>query len=276
MAEFFYMPWHCRAFRSDTEHLNAQGCGAYALLLMVAWDSPMCRLPDSDKKLAKWARVNARTWQKLKPEVMAFWNLEDGFWMQKRQQKEFIDAQDRAAKRRANGALGGRPKALKNIETEKPDGSYSDNQTETRAKASKVIDKPKKDNTASPSTATAQGGLAENDDLASQMADQSKRWMVSMDDAGARLWLNTLRQAYGQKAVAESYGQLKGEMLAGSVISHPLKAWSVIARRFASEATAPERLSARDKKLQATRDAREVARRMFSEDQPAQGTMHRE
>ncbi len=58
------------------------------MLLMVAWRSSECHLPDEDEKLARWARVDRRTWLRIKPTVMGFWILRDGFWTQKRLSSE--------------------------------------------------------------------------------------------------------------------------------------------------------------------------------------------
>lgn len=84
MSSFPSLPLFTDAFIADTGHLSAQQTGAYMMLLMMAWRSPECRLPDDDDKLARWARVDRRTWLKIKPAVMEFWTLADGFWAQKR------------------------------------------------------------------------------------------------------------------------------------------------------------------------------------------------
>lgn len=80
MSSFPSLPLFTDAFIADTGHLSAQQTGAYMMLLMMAWRSPECRLPDDDDKLARWARVDRRTWLKIKPAVMEFWSLADGFW----------------------------------------------------------------------------------------------------------------------------------------------------------------------------------------------------
>ena len=72
MSRFPSLPLFTDAFLADTGHLTAQETGAYLLLIMMAWRLPGCRLPDDDAKLARWARVDARTWRHLKPVVMSF------------------------------------------------------------------------------------------------------------------------------------------------------------------------------------------------------------
>jgi uncharacterized protein YdaU (DUF1376 family) len=124
MSAYPSLPLFTDAFLADTGHLSAQETGAYLLLLMVAWRNEGCRLPDMDEDLAAWARVDMRTWKRLKPRIMErFWTLADGFWTQKRLTKERDIVSKRAAVARENGARGGRPKSLENDETENPAGS---------------------------------------------------------------------------------------------------------------------------------------------------------
>jgi uncharacterized protein YdaU (DUF1376 family) len=123
MSSFPSLPLFTDAFIADTGHLSAQQTGAYMMLLMMAWRSPECRLPDDDDKLARWARVDRRTWLKIKPAVMEFWTLADGFWAQKRLSKERDVVSKRAEVARENGKQGGRPKSLENNDAGNPAGS---------------------------------------------------------------------------------------------------------------------------------------------------------
>ncbi|MBA9067191.1 uncharacterized protein YdaU (DUF1376 family) [Methylobacterium sp. RAS18] len=125
MSAFPSLPLFTDAFIADTGHLNAQQTGAYLMLLMVAWRSPECRLPDDDDKLARWARVDRRTWSRVKPAVMEFWTLRDGFWTQKRLTQERDIVSKRADAARLNGKHGGRPKSLENNDPDNPTGSDS-------------------------------------------------------------------------------------------------------------------------------------------------------
>ncbi|PZM07599.1 YdaU family protein [Rhizobium tubonense] len=138
MAEHPTMPLHTDSYLADTTHLNAQEHGAYLLLLMVAWRSAGLHLPDDDKLLARYAKVDPRTWAHLKAVIMSFWELSDGFWTQKKQQKVWDDVSKRVNANRANGPLGGRPKSLKTHKTGKPIGSENETQknpTKTKAKS---------------------------------------------------------------------------------------------------------------------------------------------
>lgn len=129
MTEFPSLPLFTDAYLADTRHLTAQEHGAYLLLLMMAWRSPDCRLPDDDAKLAKWASVDARTWSRIKPTIMEFWTPESGTWTQRRLAKEREFVSKRAEVARENGKQGGRPKSLKNKPPENPTGSARVTQT---------------------------------------------------------------------------------------------------------------------------------------------------
>lgn len=124
MAAFPALPLWTDAFLADTGHLDGRESGAYLLLLIIAWRRPDCDLPDDDDKLARWARVDRRTWKRMKPVVMDFWTLNDGLWTQKRLTAERAGVSKRADVSRANGMKGGRSNALKTNETANPVGSF--------------------------------------------------------------------------------------------------------------------------------------------------------
>jgi len=121
MSRFPSLPLFTDAFIADTQHLDARETGAYLMLLMMAWRSPECRLPDDDKLLARCARMDGRGWRHCKPKVMQFWDLEEGFYTQKRLRKEYeyvrksaaVSRESMYANRRTNRAA----KSLKNNET---------------------------------------------------------------------------------------------------------------------------------------------------------------
>jgi uncharacterized protein YdaU (DUF1376 family) len=123
MSKFPSLPLFTDAFIADTGHLSAAETGAYLLLLMMAWRSPGCRLPDDDAKLARWARVDPRAWRRMKPTVMDFWVLAEGFWTQKRLLSEHEKVCKHAESARQNGKHGGRPKSLKHNGRDNPAGS---------------------------------------------------------------------------------------------------------------------------------------------------------
>jgi uncharacterized protein YdaU (DUF1376 family) len=128
MSSFPSLPLFTDAFLADTGHLSAQETGAYVLLLMMAWRLPECRIPNDDAKLSRWARMDRRTWLRVKPVVMEFWTLQDGFWTQKRLSKERDVVSKRAEVARQNGKHGGRPKSLENNGPAHPTSSVRDTQ----------------------------------------------------------------------------------------------------------------------------------------------------
>ena len=132
MSRFPSLPLFTDAFIADTQHLDARETGAYLMLLMMAWRSPECRLPDDDKLLARWARMDGRGWRHCKPKVMQFWDLEEGFYTQKRLRKEYDYVRKSAAVSRTNMyayRLKNRAaKSLKNNEVgQKPEVQHSYN-----------------------------------------------------------------------------------------------------------------------------------------------------
>jgi uncharacterized protein YdaU (DUF1376 family) len=100
MADFPCLPFWTDAYLADTNHLTTEEHGAYLLLLIEAWRSPDCSLPDDDALLARHAGLSPAKWKASKPIIMAFWKLDGrrGRWFQKRLRKE---RQKVAQKRRA-------------------------------------------------------------------------------------------------------------------------------------------------------------------------------
>lgn len=98
MAELPSMSYYGDAYMADTRHLTLAEHGAYHLLLLIAWRSPNCALPDDDKRIAQMLGVGVPKWLRIKPAVMDFWQLGPHGWQQKRQLKEFKNAQEKRAK----------------------------------------------------------------------------------------------------------------------------------------------------------------------------------
>lgn len=82
------MPLFGDAYMADTRHLTLEEHGAYLSLLMIAWRSEDCRLPDNDRRLAQMLGITTKRWAKLKPTIMAFWTMTDAGWEQGRLLKE--------------------------------------------------------------------------------------------------------------------------------------------------------------------------------------------
>ncbi len=114
MAEFPALPLFTDAFIADTSHLTALQTGAYLMLLMVAWRTSDCCLPDDDRLLARYSRMDFRAWKTHKDVIMSFWNKnENGRYYQRRLRDERKYVEDK----RNKNVSAGRASALKRHET---------------------------------------------------------------------------------------------------------------------------------------------------------------
>lgn len=109
MAEFPALPLWTDAYLGDTTHLNVTEHGAYLLLMVTAWRTATCSLPDNDKLLARYARCELRQWKKLRPIIEPFFTVTDGQWRQGR----LTDEREACFERREKAAANGRASALK-------------------------------------------------------------------------------------------------------------------------------------------------------------------
>lgn len=117
MADFPALPLWTDAYIADTQHLTNEEHGVYLQLLMFAWRTPTCSLPDDDKRLAIMVGVTPRIWARLKPTVMAFWSLEKGQWKQKKLTRERKYVERMQEQKRAAGIASAKAKSLKSKET---------------------------------------------------------------------------------------------------------------------------------------------------------------
>ena len=119
MAEFPNLPLWTDSFLADTTHLDAKETGAYLMLIISAWRSHDCGIPNDDKKLARMARCSLREWRNIKDDVLSFWHLKDNKFYQKKLLKVRSDvtAKSEKAKHAAQS------KWLKNKETGNADAS---------------------------------------------------------------------------------------------------------------------------------------------------------
>lgn len=110
MAEYPSLPLFTDAFLSDTLHLTAAQIGAYMMMLMSAWRSPDCTIPNDDTFLARICRMDKRTWLSNKSTLLAFWHeTSDAKLFQKRLKDERKYVGDLSNK----NAKAGRASALK-------------------------------------------------------------------------------------------------------------------------------------------------------------------
>jgi uncharacterized protein YdaU (DUF1376 family) len=117
MAQFPQLPLFTDAYLADTRHLNAAQHGAYLLLLMMAWRTPDCAIPDDDATLARWASMDLRTWKNTRSVILAFWQpftTPDG--QQKWRQLRLLDERKRAEFMQSKNVAAGKISALKRKE----------------------------------------------------------------------------------------------------------------------------------------------------------------
>jgi uncharacterized protein YdaU (DUF1376 family) len=111
MAEFPALPLWTDAYLGDTTHLTTIEHGAYLLLLMTAWRTRDCTLPDDDKLLARFARCTLGQWTRLRPVLEPFFVVENGRWRQSR----LTDEASAVRQRKDKAAQAGRASALKRL-----------------------------------------------------------------------------------------------------------------------------------------------------------------
>jgi uncharacterized protein YdaU (DUF1376 family) len=108
MAEFPALPLWTDAYLGDTTHLSTIEHGAYLLLLMTAWRTNGCSLPDDDRLLARYARLSGQQWKRMRPVIEDFFVVRSGRWRQPRLTderdtvKRFSESQSRKGKRGAD------------------------------------------------------------------------------------------------------------------------------------------------------------------------------
>ena len=103
MADFPYLPLWTDAYLADTQHLTNEEHGVYLRLLMVAWRSPDCSLPNDDKRLRTIVSMSADEWASIRDEIMGFFTVDGDQIYQKRlvQERHIREA------RRDAGSKGG-------------------------------------------------------------------------------------------------------------------------------------------------------------------------
>lgn len=116
MAEFPALPLFTDAYIADTAHLTNEEHGVYLRLLMFAWRTKTCSLPDDDARLALMVGVTKGKWAKIKPQIMSFWDMSDDGWKQKKlsSQRDFVE-KNREQKRIA-GKASARAKSLQSLD----------------------------------------------------------------------------------------------------------------------------------------------------------------
>lgn len=127
MSKLPYMPMLVDAMLGDTLTLSTEAFGAYNLILFATWRNNSSPFPDDDSVLARVCRMSLHKWKKTRPALEPFFDLSTSHWVQKRLEKEWKLATDRASRARENGSKGGRPAAQKPKPKVNPPGSQNGN-----------------------------------------------------------------------------------------------------------------------------------------------------
>ena len=88
-----WMPIFIGDYLSATSRLTTQQHGAYFLLLMDYWKNG--RPPDDDEVLAQITKMTPDAWSNARRILLAYFQIENGHWVQKRIEKELLDSKTR-------------------------------------------------------------------------------------------------------------------------------------------------------------------------------------
>ena len=92
MSKAPYMKFWVADYIGDTHFLTLQEHGAYLRLLIEAWSTPSCSLPDDPAWIRRRLGITAEEFNEyVKPVIAEFWTKEDHRIYQKRQREEFED-----------------------------------------------------------------------------------------------------------------------------------------------------------------------------------------
>lgn len=114
MSQAPAMPVFTDALIGDTTHLDTEEFGAYFLILCATWRNNGMPLIDDDARLARICRVGAGRWRtKLRPILMAFFDISSGNWVQKKLEKQWGFATKNREQQREKGKRSAAVKLLK-------------------------------------------------------------------------------------------------------------------------------------------------------------------
>jgi uncharacterized protein YdaU (DUF1376 family) len=112
MSELPFIPLYISDYLADTTHLTPEEHGAYMLLILVMWKSDG-KLENDDAKLSRIVRLTPSKWRRIKPTIMSFFVIENGFISKNRMTKDIEKAKNLVNKRSEAGKRGGEAKSLK-------------------------------------------------------------------------------------------------------------------------------------------------------------------
>lgn len=101
MAKYPGMTLWTDAYLGDTQDLSLEEHGAYLMMLMIAWRSPDCKLPDDDLRLARMLRISLDRWRhKIRPVMERYWKSDGEHLVQKRLKVERARTEEKTKKRK--------------------------------------------------------------------------------------------------------------------------------------------------------------------------------
>jgi uncharacterized protein YdaU (DUF1376 family) len=109
-----WMPIFIGDYLSATSRLTTQQHGAYFLLLMDYWKNG--RPPDDDEVLAQITKMTPDAWSNARRILLAYFQIENGHWVQKRIEKELIDSKTRKETAVAKAKAGASARWKKEID----------------------------------------------------------------------------------------------------------------------------------------------------------------
>src|ERR1700742_4987354 len=115
MAEFPALPLFTDAYLADTTHLTTEEHGAYLLLIMTAWRTPTCDLPDDDNLLARYCRMSPARFRNISATIRAFFHVLDGRLVQGRLRDERNFLKKVSEENSKKGKRSAEVKALKRL-----------------------------------------------------------------------------------------------------------------------------------------------------------------
>jgi len=129
VAKFPALPLWTDAYLGDTITLTTIEHGCYLLLLMTAWRTATCDLPDDDKFLARSCRMTIKQWLRVKQSLLKppYWHLKSGRWFNKR----LLDERDAVRQLIAQRSNAGKSSAMKRLNRDSTSVERADNERST-------------------------------------------------------------------------------------------------------------------------------------------------
>ena len=109
MAEYPALPLWTDAYLGDTRHLTTIEHGAYLLLLIAAWRTSTCDLPDDDRQLRRISGLTASQWARIGPTLRGYFKTRNGRLYSPR----LADEREAVKQRRDRASQAGKASALR-------------------------------------------------------------------------------------------------------------------------------------------------------------------